>query len=94
MLFNNCKKWDFMPNLEMEGHKLELAEERNVLRVVLRSDMKWSSNTKYIVDKAYCRLWMIRLNIFGVGPEGCILETNQECVGTGSAGLAPWADLG
>jgi hypothetical protein len=56
MLFNNCKKWDFMPNMEMEGHQLELAEEMKVLGVVLRSDMKWSSNTKYIVDKAYSRL--------------------------------------
>ena len=70
MLFNNCKKWDFMPKMEMEGHQLELAEEMKVLGVVLRSDMKWSSNTKYIVDKAYSRLWMIRrLKNFGVGHE-------------------------
>ena len=70
ILFNNCKKWDFMPELEMEGHQLELAEEMKVLGVVMRSDMKWSSNTKYIVDKAYSRLWMMRrLKILGVGPD-------------------------
>ena len=50
MVFNKCKKWDFMPELEVEGNRLELEEEMRILGLVLRSDLKWSSNTKYIVD--------------------------------------------
>ena len=59
-----------MPDLEMEGNKLELYEEMKILTVVMSSDMKWSSNTKYIVDRAYSRLWMMRrLKNLGVGPD-------------------------
>ena len=70
MLFNSCKKWDFMPELEIEGNQLELAEEMKILGIVVRADMKWSSNTKHIVEKGYTRLWMLRrLKNHGAGPE-------------------------
>jgi hypothetical protein len=51
MLFNNCKKWDFMPELVVEGNQLEVLEEIKILGVVVRSDMKWCSNTKCIVEE-------------------------------------------
>ena len=67
MLFNNCKKWDFMPELELEGNRLDLVEEMKMLGVVLTSDLKWSANTKYIVEKAFSRVWMLRrLKMLGV----------------------------
>jgi hypothetical protein len=70
MVFNTCKKWDFMPQLEIEGNQLELAEELKILGVVVRSDLKWSSNSKYIVEKGYNRLWMLRrLKNHGAGHE-------------------------
>ena len=70
MVFNKCKKWDFMPELEVEGNRLELEEEMRILGLVVRSDLKWSSNTKYIVDKAYSRLWMLRrLKNHGAGSD-------------------------
>ena len=60
MLFNNCKNWDFLPEFEVEGIELQLVEEMKILGVVLRADMKWSSNTKFIIQKAYSKLWMLR----------------------------------
>ena len=39
----------------------------------LISDMKWSSKTKYIVNKTYHRLWILRgLKMHGAGPEDLI----------------------
>ena len=60
MLFNNCKKWDFMPELSLDGHEIELKEEMRLLGVVIRSDMKWSSNTESMVKKGYNRVWILR----------------------------------
>ena len=60
MLFNNCKKWDFMPELSLDGQDIELQEELRLLGVVIRSDMKWISNTESIVKKGYDRVWILR----------------------------------
>ena len=60
MLFNNCKTIDFLPNLELEGKEVELVEEMKVLGVVLTSDMKFSRNTEYIVERAFKRVWMLK----------------------------------
>ena len=40
MVFDKCKKWDFMPELEVEGNRLELEEEMRILGLVVRSDLK------------------------------------------------------
>ena len=60
MLFNNCKTIDFLPNMELEGKEVELVEEMKVLGVVLTSDMKFSRNTEYIVERAFKRVWMLK----------------------------------
>ena len=60
MVFNPCKTLDFQPEFEIEGHQLEVVEEVKCLGLILRSDLKWSSNTKSIVKRAYHRLWMIK----------------------------------
>ena len=60
MLFNNCKKWNFMPELRLDGHDMVLEEEMRLLGVVIRSDMKWSSNTENLVKKGFDRVWIMR----------------------------------
>ena len=51
-----------------------------ILGVIMRSDMKWSSNTKYIVNKAYHRLWILRrLKMHGAGPDD-LLDVYQKQV--------------
>ena len=68
MLFNNCKIWDFMPEIEVGGNQLVLVEEMRILGLVIRADLKWTSNTKYIVEKGYSKLWMLRrLKSHGAG---------------------------
>ena len=66
MTFNPCRSMDFHPEVNMEGNELELVSEKMLLGVLIRSDLKWTSNTSLIVRKAYKRLWILRrLKILG-----------------------------
>ena len=60
MIFNPCWSLDFMPEIELGGGQLEVVEETRLLGVIIRSDMRWNSNTESIVKRAYNKLWTIR----------------------------------
>ena len=60
IVFNPCKKMDFMPEMTLNGHELEVVEEIRLLGIILRSDMKWTSNTQNMILKASKRLWILR----------------------------------
>lgn len=60
MLFNPCKIRDFMPRFEVEGSEIDLVEVTKLLGVVIRSDLSWSSNTYYIIERANKKLWCLR----------------------------------
>ena len=72
MLFNNGRNMDFMPDFELEGHQLEVVEEMRILGLIIRADMKWSSNTEYIVARAFSRLWVLR-RLKALGASQCDL---------------------
>ena len=70
MVFNPCTAWDFLPELALDGQEIEMVEEMKLLGVVLRGDMKWTSNTEEMTIKAYKRLWSVRrLREIGASPE-------------------------
>ena len=58
MLFIPTRKYDFFPNLEVNGTNLETKEEMKLLG--LRNDLSLKSNTDIIVQRAKNRLWMIK----------------------------------
>ena len=60
MLFNPCTSLDFIPDFNLEGTEISIVEEMKLLGVVVRTDMKWNSNTDSMVKKGYQRLWVIR----------------------------------
>ena len=60
MLFNPATSLDFMPQLNLGDLEIELVEEMRVLGLIVRSDLKWSTNTENMVLKGYKRLWMLR----------------------------------
>ena len=60
MLFNPGTCRDFLPKFSVNQNEIELVEESKLLGVVVRSDLSWSSNTDYIVDRANKKLWMLR----------------------------------
>ena len=60
IVFNPCRSIDFMPEISIDDHELEVVDEIRLLGLILRSDMKWTSNTENMVKKANKRLWMLR----------------------------------
>ena len=60
MVFNPCIVRDFIPEFELDGQDIEMVEEMRLLGVVVRSDMKWSTNTEVMISKAYKKLWSMR----------------------------------
>ena len=60
MLFNPCTSVDVVPDLRLDGHELEVVEELRLLGIIIRSDMKWTSNSENMVTRANRRLWILR----------------------------------
>ena len=60
ILFNPTKKYDFLPECEIDGAQIETVNEMKILGTILQSDLSWKSNTNMLVVKAYKKLWMIK----------------------------------
>ena len=60
IVFNPCKGTDFMPQFTVDDHRIEVVEEIRCLGLIVRADLKWISNTRYIVRRAYQKLWMVK----------------------------------
>ena len=60
MLFNPCHTKDFLPEFQVSGVPIELVEQTKLLGVVLSSDLSWTANSDYIVEKCNKKIWMIR----------------------------------
>ena len=50
MLFNPCWSKDFMPDFKLGGFELEVVEEMKLLGVIITPDLKWTTNTGYMVN--------------------------------------------
>ena len=80
MMFNPCWSKDFMPELHMGNNQLELFEEMRLLGVIIRSDMKWTSNTDSIVARASNKLWVIRrLKGLGANTDELVDMYTKQC---------------
>ena len=60
MVFNPCIIRDFTPEWEVGGQGIEMVEEMRLLGLVVRSDLKWTSNTEEMISKAYNNLWGLK----------------------------------
>ena len=79
MLFNPCRMFDFQPDMELSGEKIELVKKMKLLGVVITEDLKWHENTAHITTKAYRRLWMLRrLKSMGASREVLIDVYNKQ----------------
>ena len=66
MVFNAGKAMDCMPSLNIEDNEIEVVQSLKVLGLVIREDMKWSSNTDHIIIKAFKKIWILRrLKVLG-----------------------------
>ena len=60
MVFNPCTSIDFLPEMVLDNNEIEVVDEIRLLGLIIRSDLKWISNTESMVKKAYKRVWIIR----------------------------------
>ena len=61
LLFNQAKRYDFIPELSMSNNtRLEIVEGMKLVGYQIRSDLSTKANTKYIVGRAWKRMWIIR----------------------------------
>ena len=56
ILVNPSKTYDFLPNVKFQENEIESVEEIKLLGVVLRANMKWSTNTDLMTETSYKRL--------------------------------------
>jgi len=58
-----------MPQIATDnGDLIEVVEEIKLLGIVIKSDLKWNSNTNLLCER---KLWMIR-NLKKFNPTGCV----------------------
>ena len=61
MIFNRGKKYDFMPQLQLKEHSnMEVVDTMKLVGFQLRSDLKTSTNTQYLVKRAWKKMWVVR----------------------------------
>ena len=60
MCFNPCKSIQFSTEVTLDDNTLEVVTETKLLGLILRSDLKWSSNTTNMVRNANKCLWLLR----------------------------------
>ena len=60
IIFNFTDNYQFTSRIEIDSQPLKLVSETKLLGLILRSDMKWSSNTEYLVKRANARMELLR----------------------------------
>ena len=63
MIFNFSKHYQFNTRLKLEDRVLDQVQETKLLGLVLRDDLSWKSNTRFITKKAYKRMIILK-NLF------------------------------
>ena len=61
MIINQTKSVDVIPEIRLDDDTiLEVEDEIKLLGVIVRSQLKWQSNTKNINSKGFARIWLNR----------------------------------
>ena len=78
MTFNFTRKYQFTPNLLLEGTQLDVVQQTKLLGLTVTADGRWDMNTKQMVLKANSRLWFLRrLKLLGVSKDTLIQIYNN-----------------
>ena len=60
MKFCMSKTKSFPVEIEVDGNFLEVKKEIKILGVIVKTNLKWDSNTEFICKKAYKKIWILR----------------------------------
>ena len=71
--FNFSKKYDFLPEIKVEGQNLEVVYTTKILGVTFSSSMKWDQHIDDLVARARQKVWFIqRLKKIGASRENLV----------------------
>ena len=63
-----------------------------IMPVIIRSDLKWSTNTDYICTKGFSRLWMLRrLKVLGAEKQELLDVYRQQVISVLELAVPVWA---
>ena len=66
MIFNFTDNYQFTTRLNLNKENVEVVTETKLLGTIIQNDLKWDSNTAYIVKRANSRMILLRkLSEFG-----------------------------
>ena len=51
---------DVMPSLKIDDKELDVVESFKLLGTIVTSDLKWKAITKYMINRGYKKLWVLR----------------------------------
>ena len=60
MIFNFTDNYKFTARLALNDENLDVVKQAKLLGVIITDDLKWDSNTEYIVKRAYTRMELLR----------------------------------
>ena len=60
MIFNFTDNYKFTARLALNDENLDIVKQAKLLGVIITDDLKWDSNTEYIVKRAYTRMELLR----------------------------------
>ena len=58
--FNCSRKFDFLPELNVDGQNLEVVYSTNILGVIFSSSLKWDEHVDELVKKSRQKVWFIQ----------------------------------
>ena len=71
--FNFSRKYDFLPQIAIDGKDLEVVYSAKILGVTFSSSMKWDEHVNELVSKARHKLWFIhRLKKMGASRQNLV----------------------
>ena len=70
MIFNFTDNYQFTTRLTLNNENIEVVDESKLLGTIIQNNLKWDSNTAYIVKRANSRMILLRkLSEFGAPKE-------------------------
>ena len=92
MFCSSWRKYDIIPELQLKpGVNLEVVDELKLVGYMFRSDLKTCSNTSYIIQKAYKRMWIVRrLKSLGASVHQLLDVLNKQVLSVLFLGAPAW----
>lgn len=81
MLFNRSRKFDFEPELKLQGKEINVIEKTKLVGYMFTSDLKTKENTNHLLKKAYSNMWTVRqLKLLGAEDSTLILVLKAQVI--------------